>query len=71
MGRRVDLTGQRFGKLVAIEPTELRDRGAVVWRCRCDCGREKLVNTRQLINGSVKSCGCQRKKVIQPDEIIF
>jgi len=33
-----DLTGQRFGKLVAIEPTEKRVSKSVVWKCLCDCG---------------------------------
>ena len=53
-----DLTGKRFGKLVALEPTEERKRTSVVWRCRCDCGREALVPASQLHNGFVKSCGC-------------
>lgn len=51
-------TGQRFGRLVAVEPTRQRVRGAVVWRCRCDCGREVLVESRKLSSGAVRSCGC-------------
>lgn len=54
-----DLSGQRFGKLTAEEPTEARDdRGRIVWRCRCDCGGEALVSAGQLLGGYVKSCGC-------------
>lgn len=34
-----DLTGLRIGKLTVLEPTEERIRSAVVWRCRCDCGK--------------------------------
>lgn len=55
---KTDLTGQRFGKLVALEPMDLREHGAVVWRCRCDCGREVLVESRRLKPGVIESCGC-------------
>ena len=37
----MDLTGRRFGRLKALEPTDRRDRkGSVYWRCVCDCGQE-------------------------------
>ena len=64
--RALDLTGQRFGRLTALEPTEERQRTSVVWRCRCDCGKEVLASTTKLTGGIVQSCGClqayQRKK---------
>lgn len=54
-----DMTGSRFGRLVAIEPTEKRDhRGVVYWRCKCDCGNETIVNGNFLRRGVTKSCGC-------------
>ncbi len=54
-----DLTGQRFGKLVAVKPTQHRTpKGAVVWLCRCDCGNEVLAPLPQLTQGYKKSCGC-------------
>lgn len=55
-----DLTGLRFGRLICIEPTEERskNRGSVIWHCRCDCGNECLAESRQLISGYRKSCGC-------------
>lgn len=54
-----DLTGQRFGRLVCIEPTAERGKdGGVIWRCRCDCGNECLTVSRQLLSGYKKSCGC-------------
>ncbi len=54
-----DLTGQRFGKLTVLYPTEKRaDHGSVVWHTVCDCGREKDVSARRLIRGEVRSCGC-------------
>lgn len=35
-----DLTGLRIGKLTVLEPTDQRIRNAVVWKCRCDCGKQ-------------------------------
>lgn len=55
-----DLTGQRFGRLVCLEPTKERSKngGGVIWRCRCDCGNECLAPSGQLLKGYKKSCGC-------------
>ena len=53
-----DLSGMQFGCLTAIQPTEKRKHGRVVWLCRCSCGNEKEVPTSQLIQGHTKSCGC-------------
>lgn len=54
----VDITNQRFGKLVALLPTTERDDRSIVWRCKCDCGQEVFVSVHRLKEGSVKSCGC-------------
>lgn len=56
-----DITGMRFGKLVAVEPTDQRTFGTVVCRCRCDCGGEILTSLHQLCSGYCKSCGCLRR----------
>lgn len=53
-----DITGWRFGRLVAMEPTDLRRGGSVVWRCACDCGGEKFATSKALKVGYAKSCGC-------------
>ena len=59
MKRKIkDRTGQRFGRLVAIRPTEERVDGCVCWLCKCDCGNEKIVSTKYLVGGNTKSCGC-------------
>lgn len=64
-----NLTGQRFGNLTVISYTDVlrSDNGnsrMVRWRCRCDCGKELLVNGRSLRKGTTKSCGCYQKKVV-------
>lgn len=54
-----NLTGQRFGKLTVLSPTEKRmDNGSVVWLCQCDCGKLTEVSARRLVRGKVRSCGC-------------
>lgn len=56
MGRKlIDLTGQRFEKLVALEY-----RGKSKWLCRCDCGTEKEILGHDLRSGHTCSCGCMR-----------
>lgn len=58
MGAAIDLTGQRFGRLVAIEPTSARVDKKIVWRCVCDCGAEHHATSVSLRSGNTKSCGC-------------
>ena len=60
----VDLTNMKFGKLTAIEPTDLRYRRAVVWRCRCDCGNECLIPAERLVSRNTRSCGCLRREEV-------
>lgn len=55
--RKIDLTGQRYGKLMVIEPAE-NVGGRTAWLCRCDCGRETVVRTNRLRSGHTSSCGC-------------
>ena len=56
-----DLTGQKFGRLLVLEPTERRDaNGTLVWRCRCDCGNETTVRHTNLTEGKTRSCGCMQ-----------
>lgn len=59
-----DLSGKRFGRLVALEPTEERDKSSetVIWRCKCDCGNTKNISSYLLTSGRVRSCGCLQKE---------
>lgn len=59
MGRKkIDLTGQRFGKLVVVGECEERsNRGLVMWSCLCDCGKQIQVVGGALKSGNTKSCG--------------
>ena len=61
-----DLTGQRFGKLVVIGFDSWLDRNNGhrdrMWRCKCDCGNECVVNHRYLRFGDTESCGCSKSR---------
>lgn len=60
--RRVDYTGQRFGRLIAVDRYYIA--GKSWYTCRCDCGKISKVAYFNLINGGTKSCGCLRREVI-------
>lgn len=59
---RLNLTGVRFGRLVALRPdkSQIKPSGSIVttWLCKCDCGNELVVSTNNLRSGNTKSCGC-------------
>ena len=61
MGKIKDLTGQRFGKLVAIECVGKNEYNRAIWLCACDCGETKVVSITNL-GKSTKSCGCSKRK---------
>lgn len=65
-----DITGQRFGKLVAIEPTDKRmiDHN-VIWKCQCDCGNIIEASQNNLTHFRTTSCGC--KTISLGEEKIF
>lgn len=61
MGKLIDLTNQRFGRLVVVEKAFVKNQHTY-WRCKCDCGKEKEVRGSLLRNGNTTSCGCYQKE---------
>lgn len=61
----LNLTGQRFSRLVAVKPLRRRHRttGAVMWNCACDCGKYATVPSTSLRSLHSKSCGCWHRDV--------
>lgn len=55
-----DITGQRFGRLVAVERAGRNRERKAMWKCICDCGNEVVCSGKDLRNGNTKSCGCLR-----------
>lgn len=58
-----DMTGARFGNLVALSYHGYR-LGGGAWLCQCDCGQRKAINGASLRLGKSKSCGCTKGKRI-------
>lgn len=57
----IDLTGQRFGRLVVLEKVDYNDtpqRCEAKWRCKCDCGNIVEIRGTSLRKGATRSCGC-------------
>lgn len=64
MSKKLDLTGHRFGRLLAIEPAKAPSGSTRShWRCACDCGSYAVVDTANLRSGHSTSCGCLAREV--------
>jgi len=57
-----DISGQRFGRLVALRPIPERKNGNVMWECQCDCGNITVGRSSELRSGHKLSCGCLSKE---------
>lgn len=57
--RKVDMTGQRYGRLTVTSFSHTNH--VAHWRCTCDCGNETVVSRGNLVKGQVQSCGCYRE----------
>lgn len=65
---RIDLTGNRYGKLTVIEYAgyTVGERQANhLWKCKCDCGTTKIIPGRMLREGNATSCGCPIENIKQ------
>ena len=60
MSKVVDMTNQRYGKLLVIKRAENDKFGKAQWLCKCDCGNEKIINGASLRKGLTVSCGCNK-----------
>lgn len=54
---RKDLTGKQFGYLTPVYYIK-----GGKWHCKCKCGNELDVDTRNLNSGHTQSCGCLQKE---------
>ena len=69
MPKKIDLTGQRFGRLLVIREVGRTKGGKVTWLCRClgkngdDCGKEVVSTVDHLRDGHTQSCGCLRREL--------
>lgn len=58
----IDMVGQKIGRLIVIEQCESKNNKAM-WKCKCDCGNERIVSGQSLRKGMTMSCGCLRNEV--------
>ena len=64
----VDLTGERYGKLVVLELDHV-EKSKRYWKCQCECGNTTVVREGNLRHGITKSCGCLKKETKKHDEV--
>lgn len=58
MGKRINLIGQKFGRLTVLEHGERTKDKRIRWICLCDCGTFTNVLSHSLQSGNTQSCGC-------------
>lgn len=54
----IDISGKRFGKLIALHKIKVDGKKSIMWLCHCDCGEQVPVSSSELKKGHVRSCGC-------------
>lgn len=63
MGKKIDLTGQKYNRLTVIKESSKRDSsGCVMWECQCDCGNITYASSNALRSNHKRSCGCLNKE---------
>lgn len=60
MPKKIDISGRRFVRLVAISIDSMHKIRGSRWLCQCDCGKLAVVSVGNLTSGNSKSCGCLR-----------
>ena len=59
-GRRIDITGKKYGELTVLDFVRMDKKHGSVWRCSCSCGKEKDIVGNDLRTSHTKSCGCKQ-----------
>lgn len=63
MGKLIDVTGEKFGRLTVLCRGYYDKNGKyLLWQCICDCGATVYCNSSDLRRNAVKSCGCLKKE---------
>ena len=64
--RKIDIVGNRYGRLVVTAFNYSDGHGNLFWKCHCDCGNDVVVNGKNLLgNEGTRSCGCWLKDKIE------
>jgi hypothetical protein len=63
--KKINLYGLRFERLLVINTAKARSEAGAYWLCRCDCGKETIVESGKLRSGHTRSCGCLKAEITQ------
>lgn len=63
MGKKIDETGKRYGRLLVIKEVGIDKHGQYMWECLCDCGKTVKQYGGTLRRGLVVSCGCYNNEI--------
>jgi len=66
-----NIIGNRYGRLIVLKDTGKRKNRAVIWECKCDCGKIVEVYSNSLLQGNTKSCGCLQKEKATENILTF
>lgn len=73
MGKPLDLVDREFGMLKVISEAEHKrnscGKSIRMWNCKCECGRLKILSTRELTSGNTKSCGNHKGELVAKNNI--
>lgn len=64
MPNTIDLTGQKYGYLLAIKRVGTSKDGRPLWLFNCKCGNKPIINSKDVRSGHSKSCGCLAKELL-------
>ena len=62
MPNRLELAGNKYGRLTVLRFSHMNKRGSSVWECLCDCGNRAFVEGSNMVFGKTRSCGCLHKE---------
>ena len=62
MGKLIEMSGKRFGKLIVLNRVGSDRFNLALWQCKCDCGTERVITGGNLRRGDHISCGCAKIK---------
>lgn len=63
MPKFIDVTGEKYGRLLVLEKVKVRGKKEIYWRCKCDCGKLTQVMSQNLREGKIRSCGCLKDDI--------
>lgn len=68
--QKINLVGQKFGRLVVVTEWGKDNDGGVAWMCLCDCGEYVVIKGPLLRRSKSKSCGCLQRELLMAGNYI-